>query len=133
MTESKITSNRIRLFDEAIRQYNDAIALNPKSPANYVLRGIAYSYQKKYDLEIADYNQALELKPDYADAYKYLGMTFYNKKGYQQAIYLFTKAIESSPEYAVVFDLRALTYDQIGDKVRAAADRAKYRELVGKP
>ncbi len=63
-------------YSEAIRDYDQAIRLNPEVARFYIHRGGAYRKLKKVQQAIADFNRALELKPDYAAAYGNRGMTY---------------------------------------------------------
>lgn len=53
----------------AIEYYSKAIKLNPKFAKAYNNRGIAYVWEKKYDLALADFNMAIELDPKNGKAY----------------------------------------------------------------
>ena len=56
-------------FNEAIKNYNKAIELNPKITEAYWARGSAKAYLKNYRGAIADFNKAIELNPKYTQAY----------------------------------------------------------------
>ena len=60
----------------AMADYNKALELNPNIGQAYMVRGVVYSFQKRYDLAIADFNKALELKVNSASLYNELGWTF---------------------------------------------------------
>lgn len=83
-------------FDLAIKEYNQALTLNPNSPYIYNDRGMAYSALKKVNEAIADYTQAIRLYPGLAEAYYnravgYLKLGKYDKalQDLYQAKYLF--------------------------------------------
>ena len=50
-------------FDQAIRDYGDAIQLQPKSAAVYLSRAYAYVYTARYSLAVRDYEFAIDLLP----------------------------------------------------------------------
>ena len=54
----------IKMYTEAIADYNKYIALNPRNPSAYMNRGNAHERLKEYDSAMYDYNKTLELKPD---------------------------------------------------------------------
>ncbi len=54
----------IKMYREAIDDYNKYIAMNPYNPSAYMNRGNAYERLKKYDSAMTDYNKTLELKPN---------------------------------------------------------------------
>ena len=53
-------------LDQAIADYTQAIALDPKYAVAYNNRGIAYCDKGDLDQAIADYTQAIALDPKYA-------------------------------------------------------------------
>ena len=55
--------NNLKQYNEAIKDYNQAIELDPKHANAYYNRGIAKALLKQYDEAIKDYNQAIELNP----------------------------------------------------------------------
>jgi len=82
--------------DLAIKDYNKALALNPRSAYVYNERGMAYSNLGKLNEAIADYTQAIKLYPGFAVAYynrtiAYLKLGKYDKalQDLHQAKYLF--------------------------------------------
>ena len=45
-------------FDQAIKEFSDAIRLDPKNPSYYYFRGFAYASKRRLDKAIENYNQA---------------------------------------------------------------------------
>ena len=65
------------LYDQAIADESEAIALNPDYFQAYFNRGFIYEQLGKRDLALADYSAALKISPDDADvksALKRLGV-----------------------------------------------------------
>lgn len=60
--------------EEAIRDFNNAIALVPNYSEAYYNRGLAYFYQKKYNEAISDYTAAINYNPT-------LAVAWYNRAG----------------------------------------------------
>ena len=58
------------MFDEAIRDYDQAIALKPNYAIAHKNRGDAYAKKGEFDRAIRNYDLAIELKPGYASAIK---------------------------------------------------------------
>src|SRR5262249_47557919 len=52
-------------YDRAIRDYDEAIRLDPKFVRAYEERGAAYSWKGDYDRAIRDYDEAIRLDPKY--------------------------------------------------------------------
>ena len=56
-------------YEDAIADYDQAIALNPDDADAYYNRGIAKRGLGDHDSAIADFDQGIELKPDDGEAY----------------------------------------------------------------
>ena len=61
-----------RNYDAAIREYTEAIRLNPNYAEAYFWRGNQYFYKSDYDRAIADYTEAIRINPNY-------GLAYYNR------------------------------------------------------
>lgn len=62
--------------ERALKDFNEAIRLNPKYPFAYDNRGDLRRDQGKYDLALVDYNAAIRFDPNFTAAYLNRGMTF---------------------------------------------------------
>lgn len=51
-------------YDKAIRDYSEAIRLNPKDTYYYDSRANCWSAMKEYDKAISDYEEAIRLNPN---------------------------------------------------------------------
>jgi tetratricopeptide (TPR) repeat protein len=54
---------KLKQFEKAIQDYDQAIELNPKDFNAFNNRGPAYAKLKQFEKAIQDYNQAIELNP----------------------------------------------------------------------
>src|SRR3990172_2846532 len=62
-------------YQQAIKDYNKVIALNPRYAAEaYFYRGIAYGKLGNTGQAIKDYDTAIKIDPKDADSYGYRGM-----------------------------------------------------------
>ena len=52
-----------RQYEPALRDFNEAIRLNPSFALAYSNRGSAYSGLQQYELAVQDYSQAIRLRP----------------------------------------------------------------------
>ena len=72
-----LARNPARKKDQELRQavslFNQAITLEPKAPAPYFYRGIAYHRLRQLGKAIADFDRAIELDPAHAAAYEHRG------------------------------------------------------------
>lgn len=72
-------------YDQALKDFNDALKLKPKDPALITYRGVAYYAKGQNDLAMKDFNQALEIDPKFGKAYYQRGMIYENQQKYNQA------------------------------------------------
>jgi lipoprotein NlpI len=61
--------SKINDSDQAIKNYNQAIKLDPKMVKAYNNRGVAYVVNKQYDLAIDDFTKVIELESNHGKAY----------------------------------------------------------------
>ncbi|HRF97538.1 MAG TPA: tetratricopeptide repeat protein, partial [Aggregatilineales bacterium] len=116
-------------FEQAIRDYTQALLLNPNHPTAYYRRGDSYRETGKPDLATADYDHAireadtrLRQNPKDSEAYRARGSAYDSKKEYDRAIADFDHAITLNPDNADTYNSRGMTYDNKGDHDRAIAD-----------
>ena len=110
------------LYDRAIADFTQAIALKPDADGAYINRGIVYDDRGLHDRAIADYTQAIALKPDDADGYFNRGYDYWLKGLYDQAIADYTQVIALKPDDANGYFKRGVTYESKGLHDQAIAD-----------
>jgi len=98
------------LYDQAIKDFTEALQRDPKFAAAYANRGVAYGKKKLSDKAIADLTQALKLDPNDATTYSNRGNAFADKGNHDQAIADYSKAIELKPTYGTPYRNRATSY-----------------------
>lgn len=81
----------------AIRDYNQAIELDPDNSDIYFSRGFTKMISSIDGAE-EDFKKTIELKPNHAKANYFLGLFNYDNKKYLEAVSYLDKAYESSPE-----------------------------------
>jgi tetratricopeptide (TPR) repeat protein len=84
----------LKLFDAAIRSYQQAADLNPGDARAEGGIGAAYYAQEQYDQAQAHLERSLEVDPDYATGWGQLGWVFYVQKEYDKAQPDFEKAVD---------------------------------------
>ena len=72
-------------YDRAIRDYDDALRLNPNSANAFYNRGLTNRLKGDYDHAIQDYNQALRLKPGDADSFYGRSLAYAHNGDYLRA------------------------------------------------
>ena len=101
-------------YDGAIKDYSDAVALNPQNTYAVNNRCISYFYKKDFQNAIADFTKAIELNPQYVQSYKNRGDAYRMMKDYENAITDYKKAVEINPEYADAYGNMGLAYYRQG-------------------
>jgi tetratricopeptide (TPR) repeat protein len=124
-------TNKLRTGDlaGALKDYNQAIAQNPKDADLYVNRGIALDELGQHQQAITDYTKALELKPDQVLAYYNRANAHQQIKENDKAIADYTKSISLDPNYPYAYANRGATYFVMGKKEAAIADLQKASEI----
>ena len=106
-----------RYLDNAFKDYDTAIKLDPKNSWSYVARAVGYESLEEYDKALADYNKAIELDPKNKEAYQARGDLYSKLKDPVNA----AKDYElSGTDENKKFD--GFDYVSLGDKYKEAND-----------
>jgi len=116
-------------YQKALKNFTEAIKLDPLYAIAYGNRGIVYSKLGEYKKAIEDYNKAIELYPKYTKAYFNRGSTYIKLENYQQALKDYSQAIALNPEDPYIYVLRGFIYSHLGDIKNECADHKKACEL----
>jgi Tfp pilus assembly protein PilF/V8-like Glu-specific endopeptidase len=85
-------------LDEALAEYQKAIALKPQNPYAWNGLGNTFADQGKLNDAIAAYRKAIEIDKKFGFAYTGLGNIMYAQKKYNEAIRYYLKAVEIDPK-----------------------------------
>jgi uracil-DNA glycosylase family 4 len=110
-------------FEEAMRNHNEAIRLEPNNPSWYISRAECFKASRKHEA-IQDYNHAIGLEPNNPSLYIQRAR-FYGHvtKDYEKAIQDYDQAIVLEPNNPSLYIQRAVFYRNLGRDV--AKDREK--------
>jgi len=117
------------LWEQAIEQFDKAIALDPSLAMAYVNRSLVYINLGEHQRAIQDTDKAIELDPSIAIAYVNRSAAYLNLGQYQRAIQDADKAIELDPSIAIAYVNRSGAYSNLGQYQRAIQDADKAIEL----
>jgi len=108
--------------EQAIRDCNEALAIDPKSENALFVRGAARQHLADYSGAISDYSDALRLDPSRADALFARGTANYSAGEYQAAVADLSKAIDLGYADDAVFYLRELAQSELGHRSDARSE-----------
>ena len=98
--EDGVTASRAGNHDEAIKNFEAALAISDKCFDCYYNIGYSYSQKKDYDKAEEAYKKAVELKPDYSEAYNGLANVYNAERKFDLAAEASKKAMDSTPGLA---------------------------------
>jgi tetratricopeptide (TPR) repeat protein len=109
---------------EAVAQFNQAVALNPRYTIAYFMRAIVKNLLNDPQGALADYNQGISLNPKSATAYYNRGLLEDEKLNDPQgALADYNQAISLNPKFAAAYSNRGLLkYEKLNDPRGALAD-----------
>ena len=87
-------------IDEAIKELNKTLEVNPKYSDAYVVFGLIKLKEKKFEEAIAEYNKAMEINPDNLEARYQRAIVFALQERYEDALAENMKVLEKNPKHA---------------------------------
>lgn len=116
-------------YAQALRDFTQAIRLNPDFTEAYLFRGMVYRLKGGHEAKsIQDFTAAIRLKPDFAEAYNWRGILYLKTGDYDRAI---ADLKEAFMRYSTCFE----THRNHGEAARGKAGLAgkikELREIAG--
>ena len=93
--------------DNAIKDFDECIRVNPNDSTAFSSRGLAWIIKKNYDKAIGDYDEAIRLNPFDALAFTNRGLAWGSKKDWDKAIRDHDEAIRLDASDGKAFFCRA--------------------------
>jgi len=121
-------------LDKALADYSAALELDPDNPEAFHNRGTAWYAKDEWDKALADYSRAIALSPDTCSNYYCNRAKAYNMKGaYDKAVADITRCLQMDPKRIDALEVRAWSYDKLGQTAKAQADNETIRRLRAAP
>jgi tetratricopeptide (TPR) repeat protein len=108
--------------DDAVRDYTEAIKLNPSLSFSYDARGALYQDKGETAKAFDDYSKAIGLDPNLYHAFHARGLIDITHKNWDKAVADFSEAVRTWPESASGYFNRGLAYTNKSDFDHALAD-----------
>ena len=108
----------------ALRDYSDALALDPSNSYALYNRALVYQRTKDFSRSLADFDASLALRPDNDAAYLDRGLLYLDHGRLEEAVRDFTTLHERSPDNAYALANRGITYVWLGEREKAEKDFA---------
>jgi lipoprotein NlpI len=109
-------------YDQAIRDFDRAIALQPGLVVAWRNRGLAHKAKGDFDRALADYEQAIVFAPSDARLYTERGVAYAGMGDFNNAIADFNRAIALKPDQEAPIKNRGRVNFVLGNFAQAAAD-----------
>lgn len=106
--------------DEALSEYEKALAIDPYNVQALNGRGLIYQGEKKHEQAIADFTAAHGLVPQRADPLVARATSYMAMDKVKEAAGDLDEAVQSDPNNAHAWLMRGLAYEKLGDKKQAA-------------
>ena len=119
--------------DKALLKVSDKlIEINPNDANAYVIRGLAYAENGRYDQATHDFNKAIEMNPNLAEAYSGRGYVYTKQGNYDQAILEYNKAVQIDSKDPMTYWGRGYAYYKKDNLDQAISDYSKALEISSK-
>ncbi|MBD2353999.1 tetratricopeptide repeat protein [Tolypothrix sp. FACHB-123] len=109
-------------YQGAIKDFNQALEINPKDAKAYNARGDAFYQLKDYQKAQLDASKAIQFNSKDANAYYDRGFSHYQLGKYKEAIADYTKAIQLNAKNPYAYYGRGLAHVELKDPQKAMAD-----------
>ncbi|MEL7409559.1 MAG: tetratricopeptide repeat protein, partial [Cyanobacteria bacterium J06558_2] len=119
----------IRLYDESLQDFDDAISINVNNSWMIVSRSSTYRKMRRYEESIQDCDSAIELNSDDIKAFTSRGQTYLRLKKYDEAIRDLDYAVHLDPNDTWSLASRGNAYQQMRQYRKAMQDFDRVVEL----
>jgi tetratricopeptide (TPR) repeat protein len=109
-------------WDRALRDYDEAVRIQPNNYDALVNRGNAYAHKKERDKSTRDYDEALRLNPKMFQAYCNRALNYLAAGDLDRALADLTESVRLNPKFAEGYSRRSIVLLRLKRKDEALAD-----------
>jgi len=118
-----------RKFNQAIREFNEALRTEPNTAEIYNCLGRCHKFLKNYDLALIEFSRAVEIKPDFGEAFRNRGNIRYSLGQFNLMMADFNQAVCLMPFSALAYNNRGFAHQHFRNYEEAVKDHLKAIEL----
>ena len=107
--------------EEALAEYDKAIAINPHYAEALYSRGLLYQRERQHQQAVGDFTSANGLTPQRAEPLLARAISYLAMDKFKEAAADLDEASEFDPQNVQIWTTRGLAYERLGDKAKAAA------------
>jgi tetratricopeptide (TPR) repeat protein len=107
--------------EEALAEYDRALALDPYNVQALYGRGLIYQGEKRHQQAIEDFTAANGLKPQQVEPLLARATSYLAMDRTREAASDLDEAVQADPNSAQAWTVRGLTYERLGEKATASA------------
>ncbi|HAH07009.1 MAG TPA: hypothetical protein DCM05_10875 [Elusimicrobia bacterium] len=116
-------------LDEAVKDLDEAIRLQPQNPTLYMYRSMANNLRGKYKEAEEDARKAIELDPGNEQAWENLAWALLKQGKYQEALEAAKEVMKINPKNGMAYAISSFAKEKLGDKKGSLADIKKAASL----
>ena len=111
--------------EEALAEFDRAIAIDPYNAQALYSRGLLYQGEKQHQLAIDDFTAASGLTPQRAEPLLGRAVSYLALDKITEAAADLDEAAQANPQNGQIWTTRGLAYERLGDKTKAAASYSR--------
>jgi tetratricopeptide (TPR) repeat protein len=115
--------------EEALSEFDKAIALDPNNAQALYGRGLLYQAEQQHQLAIDDFTAANGLTPQQAEPLLGRAISYLALDKAKEAAADLDEAVQADPQNAQIWTTQGLAYERLGDKTKAAGSYGRAIEL----
>ena len=121
--------NKVKDYEEALKEKQKAVELEPEDAYNHNSLGITLHSMNQYEEALIVKQRAVELEPENASYHNSFGITLHAMGRYEDALKEQQRAVELEPDNATYHDSLGITLHSMGSYEEALKEKQRAVEL----